>query len=63
MKSLKFRSCIALILTALMMAGLSAGALAHSNSGNNTEQSDGIGGGYAVTGQIDNVGCQKYPDV
>ena len=56
MKSLKFRSCIALILTALMMAGLSAGALAHSNSGSNTEQSDGIGGGYAVTGQIDNVG-------
>ena len=56
MKSLKFRSCIALILTALIMAGLSAGAFAHSDSGTNTEQPEGIGGGYAVTGQIDNVG-------
>ena len=56
MKNLKLRSCITLILTALIIAGLSAGALAHSENSNNTEQATGVGGGYAVTGQIANVG-------
>ena len=56
MKSLKLRSCITLLLTALIIAGLSAGAFAHSNGSNNTEEVAGVGGGYAVTGQIDNVG-------
>ena len=56
MKSLKLRSCITLMLAALLVAGLSAGAYAHSDNAGAPQPAGRVGGGYAVTGQIGSVG-------
>ena len=56
MKRLKLKACITLIITALCISGLSLGVFARGTEENNQESAAGVGGGYAVTGQIPGVG-------
>ena len=55
MKRLRLKACITLIITALCISGLSLGVFARGTE-ENQESAAGVGGGYAVTGQIPGVG-------
>ncbi|MBR6960716.1 MAG: hybrid sensor histidine kinase/response regulator, partial [Clostridiales bacterium] len=52
---MKLKACITLIITALCISGLSLGVFARGTE-ENQESAAGVGGGYAVTGQIPGVG-------